>query len=244
LAELAANVAELANTVAARDARIAELEKLLEEQRRSTKRQAAPFSKGEPKDEPARPGRKKGKNHGNHGHRLAPVVEPDRILDAPAPGQCPCGGATELERIATQFQTELPEPRPMTTKFNVEVRRCRSCGKRFQGRHPEQVSDALGAAAAQVGPRAMAWSTWMHYSLGLSFGKCAQVLARLGVDVTAGAICQAASATSTDLVPTHEAIKDHVAAAPALTMDETGVRHEGARIERLRRREDRLMTVT
>jgi transposase len=224
---LEARLAELADTVAARDARIAELEKLLEEQRRTGKRQAAPFSKGEPKEEPARPGRKKGKNHGNHGHRLAPVVEPDRILDAPAPEQCPCGGATELERIATQFQTELPEPRPMTTKFNVEIRRCRSCGKRVQGRHPEQVSDALGAAAAQVGPRAMAWSTWMHYSLGLSFGKCSQVLARLGVDVTPGAICQSASATSTDLIPTHDAIKDHVAAAPALTMDETGWRIGG-----------------
>ncbi len=228
VAELAAKVSELIAIVAARDLRIAELEKLLEEQRRSSKRQAAPFSKGEPKDEPARPGRKKGRNHGNHGHRLAPVAEPDRTLDAPAPEACPgCGGATELERIATQFQTELPEPRPSTTKFNVEVRRCRSCGKRVQGWHPEQVSDALGAAGAQVGPRAMAWATWMHYSLGLSFGKCAQVLARLGVGVTPGAICHAASATSTDLVPTHEAIKDHVAAAPALTMDETGWRIGG-----------------
>jgi transposase len=228
VAELAAKVSELVTTVAARDVRIAELEKLLEEQRRSGKRQAAPFSKGEPTEEPARPGRKKGKNHGNHGHRMAPVVEPDRTLDASAPGQCPgCGEATELERIATQFQTELPEPRPITTRFNVEVRRCRSCGKRVQGRHPEQTSDALGAAGAQVGPRAMAWSTWMHYSLGLSFGKCSQVLARLGVGVTPGAICQAASATSTDLVPTHEAIKDHVAAAPAVTMDETGWRIGG-----------------
>lgn len=85
ISALEAELAELVNTVAARDARIAELEKLLEEVRRSGKRQAAPFSKGGPKGEPARPGRKKGKNHGEHGHRMAPAVEPDRIVNAPAP---------------------------------------------------------------------------------------------------------------------------------------------------------------
>ena len=46
---------------------------------------------------------------------MAPA-HPDRVLDVPAPLRCPgCGGETELERIAEQFQTELPEPRPVTT---------------------------------------------------------------------------------------------------------------------------------
>jgi transposase len=207
--------------------RIAELERLVEEIRRGSKRQAAPFSKGQPKDEPARPGRKRAKSHGRHGHRMAPA-EFDRTLDAPAPEECPdCGGPAELERIATQYQTELPEPRPVTTRFNVEVRRCRACGRRVQGRHPEQVSDALGAAAAQVGPRAMAWGAWLHYGLGLSFGKCSALLGRLGIDVTAGAICSSSASTGTDLVPTHNAIKAHVGAAPAVVMDETGWRVSG-----------------
>jgi hypothetical protein len=39
-----------------RDAGVAELEKLLSESRRSGKRQAAPFSKGDPREEPAKPG--------------------------------------------------------------------------------------------------------------------------------------------------------------------------------------------
>jgi transposase len=229
IAALEAKIAELVEAVAARDSRIAELEGLLEESRRSGKRQAAPFSKGEPKDEPAaRPGRKKGKGHGRHGHRMAPAGEPDRVLDAPAPEVCPgCGGPTELERIACQYQTELPEARPVTTRFNVEVRRCRACGKRVQGRHPEQTSDALGAAAAQLGPRAMAWGSWLHYGLGLSFAKCSQLLGRLGIGVTPAAICQASASTGADLVPTHEAITAHVATAAAVTMDETGWRVGG-----------------
>ena len=64
------------------DARIAELEKLLDDSRRSGKRQAAPFSKGEPTDEPKTPGRRSGKNHGRHGHRRVPVAPIDRELEA------------------------------------------------------------------------------------------------------------------------------------------------------------------
>jgi transposase len=227
IAALEAKVAELAEALAARDARIAELQDLLEESRRAAKRQAALFSKGSGKDEPGTPGRKKGKGHGHHGHRMTPP-DPDRTLDAPLPERCPhCGDGLDFERWAEQFQTELPEVQPTVTRFRVGVGRCRRCRRRVQGRHPEQTSDALGAASAQVGPRAMAWGTWLHYSLGLSFGKCSALLARLGVNVTPGAICSSSQSTGTDLVPTHDAIVAHVGSAPAVVMDETGWRIGG-----------------
>jgi transposase len=73
----------------------------------------------------------------------------------------------------------------------------------------------------------MAWGTWLHYGLGLSFGKCSQLLARAGIDVTAGAIASSCASTGTDLVPTHDAIVEHVNSAPATTMDETGWRIAG-----------------
>ena len=227
LAALEAKIAALTETVAAKDARIAELERLLEEVRRSGKRQSAPFSKGKPKEEWETSGRKKGEAHGRHGHRPSPP-EPDRFVDAPLPECCPhCGDGLEFERWAEQSQTELPTLRPVVTLFRIGVGRCRGCRRRVQGRHPEQVSDALGAAGSQVGPRAMAWGVWLHYGLGLSFGKCSQVLGRLGVNVTAGAIASSAASTSTDLELTHTAIKAHVASAPAVTMDETGWRIAG-----------------
>jgi transposase len=97
-----------------------------------------------------------------------------------------------------------------------------------QGRHPEQTSDALGAAGSQVGPRAKAWAAWLHYGLGLSFGKCTQLLARLGVNVTAGALCSAAQSTGTALVPVHTAITRRVNDAEMVVMDETGWRVDGA----------------
>jgi len=224
---LRSSVDDLRTALADRNARVGELEKLLEQSRRSAKRQAAPFSKGEPSDEPARAGRKKGKAHGRHGHRAAPVSS-DRVLDAPLPTCCPgCGGEVDFERWAEQFQTELPTLQPTVTKFRIGVGRCRGCRRRVQGRHPEQTSDALGAASSQVGPRALAWGSWLHYGLGLSFGKTSALLGRLGINVTAGAIASSSASTSTDLVPTHNAIKAHVAASPAVTMDETGWRIGG-----------------
>ncbi|MGH9164871.1 MAG: IS66 family transposase, partial [Acidimicrobiales bacterium] len=223
-------VIELEEALVSRDARIAELEAQLEKVRRGGKRQAAPFSKGQPSDEPARPGRKSGAahgRHGRHGHRPTPA-DPDRNLDAPLPECCPdCGGEVELERTDEQFQTELPEVRPVVTKFRVGVGRCRACKRRVQGRHPEQTSDALGAAASQLGPRAKALGLLLHYELGLSFKKCSSLLGRFGVNVTAGAICSSSGSTSTALVPTHNAIKAHMAASPVVVMDETGWRIGG-----------------
>ncbi len=225
--ELVAENERLRERLGQVEPRIAELERLLEEVRRAAKRQSAPFSKGKAGDEAKRSGRKSGKAHGRHGHRAAPP-EPDRTLDAPLPSCCPhCGDGVEFERWAEQFQTELPEPRPATTRFRVGVGRCRGCKRRVQGRHPEQSSDALGAAGSGIGPRAMAWGAWLHYGLGLSFAKCSQLLGRLGIEITAGAICSSSASTGTDLVPTHNAILRHVASAPAVTMDETGWRVGG-----------------
>jgi len=124
IAGLEATVARLEKRLAARDAEIArkdgfilfqadridELTRSLEEVRRAGKRRAAPFSKGNPKQAPKRPGRKSGEAHGRHGHRPLPDREPDRTLDAPLPACCPdCGGQVVHERDADQFQLDVPE---------------------------------------------------------------------------------------------------------------------------------------
>ena len=232
IAELEATVARLeavmAEQLAARDARIAELEKLLEESRRSGKRQAAPFSKGDPTEAPLRPGRRRGEGHGRHGHRQA-LSDPDHIVEAPLPGCCPhCGDAVVVDRVAAQWQVDLPErPAVVVTRFDVAIGHCAGCGRRVQGRHREQTSDALGAAGSQVGPRTKGWAAWLHYGLGLSFVKCSRLLAHLGIDVTAGALCSAAQATGTALVPVHTDIVRRVNDSPAVVMDETGWRVGG-----------------
>ena len=225
--DLEGELADRASKVAEQDERLRKLEELIEQLRRRGKRQAAPFSKGEPVLSPRRPGRKAGAAHGRHGHRAAPPSA-DRDLDAPLPGCCPdCGGGIEFERWAEQFQTELPEARPVVTRFRVGVGRCRGCRRRVQGRHPEQTSDALGAAAAQIGPNARALAHWLHYVLGLSFAKTSKVVGQLGVPVTAGALSSGAQATGMALVPTTHAITRAVGTSSMVVMDETGWRIGG-----------------
>ncbi len=223
--------------------RIDKLEAALEESRRRSKRQAAPFSKGDPKPEPKTPGRKSGDAHGRHGHRRVPTGTPDRELDAPLPGCCPhCRGEVEHERDAEQWQVDVAEVRPTLTRFKVGVGRCQDCGRRVQGRHPEQTSDALGAAASGIGPHLKAWAIWLHYGMGLSFARSARVLSYLGVNVTTGAICQSsARSASTELVPVHAELVRRANTSSTITMDESGVRHEVARIEWLRGSEGLLM---
>ncbi|HMK97075.1 MAG TPA: transposase, partial [Acidimicrobiales bacterium] len=205
--------------IAEGEARIAELERLLSESRRSGKRQAAPFSKGDPEEEPAKPGRRSGQAHGRHGHRMVPASV-DREVDVPLPSCCPdCGGDVELGRLADQYETDLGEMRPKTTRFRVPVGRCTRCGRRVQGRHAEQASDALGAAGAQIGPNAKAWAAWLHYGLGLSFVKSSKLLARLGVNVSAGALCQSSQSSSTALVPVQAAIVEKLNSSKAIVPD-------------------------
>jgi transposase len=159
-------------------ARVGDLEGKLEESRRVAKRQAAPFSRGEPADRPGRPGRKSGSGYGRKAHRPAPE-EFDETVEAPLPEGCSCGGEIEFERVAFQYQEELPAPAPIRRCVKVFVGRCRGCGRRHQGRHPYQTSDALGAAASQLGPRAVATVTQLNQELGLSPQKTAKTLERL-----------------------------------------------------------------
>ena len=163
VADLQEELRKKDRTITAQAEQIKELEAALEESRRAGKRQASPFSKGEPKEDPKRPGRKSGEAHGRHGHRMAPAGPPDKELDAALPSCCPdCGGEIEHERDAEQWQVDIGELKPEKTLFRVGVGRCKRCGRRVQGRHPEQVSDALGAAGSQVGPSAKAWASFLH----------------------------------------------------------------------------------
>src|SRR3954467_6115724 len=80
----------------------------LDQAQRQSKRQAAPFSKGSPKLQPKKPGRKSGTAHGRHGHRLPPSpAAVDEVLEAPLPDACPqCGGAVRETELA--FRSIFP----------------------------------------------------------------------------------------------------------------------------------------
>jgi transposase len=220
---------ELRKQVAELTAQVAELTRRLDEAVRAGKRQAAPFRKGPPKPDPKTPGRKSGDAHGAHGHR--PPPPPEQVAechDADLPDACPyCRGRLVETGTADQFQTDIPR-KPLIRKFRVHTGRCEACGKRTQGRHPLQTSDALGAAASQIGPDAQAAAAVLHTQMGLSHGKVASVFrTHFGIRLTRGASAQIGLRAAARLEPDHQLILDEVRSSEQLPADETGWRIGG-----------------
>ena len=209
-------------------ARVLQLEGAVERARRDGKRQAAPFSKGEPSKRPRRPGRKPGKDHGPSAWRQPPE-HVDEIVAVPLPDRCPhCEAGLKRSRTAVQYQAEIPEVRPHVTRFDIEVGRCVRCGRRVQGRHERQTSNALGAAASQVGPRALALAAHLNKGLGLPFGKV-KVLYRVAfsLSISRGGLSMALARLARSAEPTWHSLVMHVRTAPVVVPDETGWKVSG-----------------
>ena len=197
----------------------------LEAARRAVYRQAAPFSRGTRVAHPRPPGRKRGAAYGRHGHRQPPT-HIDETYDAPLPAHCPhCRGAVRRMRVARQYQEELPVQRPLVRVFRVHVGECTRCRRRVQGRHPLQTSDALGAAAVQLGPQTIAFAVLLNKRFGLPYGKIAALLRDRGsLTVTRGGLVQAVHRAARQAQPTYAALCATVRGSPVVTADETSWR--------------------
>jgi transposase len=200
----------------------------LEEVRRAGKRQAAPFRKKGPKVDPQKPGRKPGEDYGEH-HRRAVPETMDETYEVWLPAKCPgCGGSHLTETsVQTQYQVEIPR-RPISREFHVHLGRCEDCGSPVQGRHALQTSDALGAAAVQLGPDAHAAIALLNKDAGLSHGKVAQVFEKLfGIDIHRSTSARSLRRTATRLEPADAEIREMIRTAKSVVPDETGWRIGG-----------------
>jgi transposase len=178
---------QLAERVEQLEQLVEKLQTALEESRRGGKRQAAPFRK--PKQPvPKKPGRKPGDDYGTQARRAIPE-QIDERLDVRLPECCPhcgCGELTE-DMVCQQYQTDIPR-KPIHRQFDIHIGHCSGCGERVQGRHEMQTSDALGAAASQLGPDLLAALTVCNKELGLSHGKCRRLVEQLfGIKVSRSA---------------------------------------------------------
>lgn len=218
---LQAENAALRQHVAELEAALKEALAQLEAARRAGKRQAAPFSRGQPKADPKPPGRKKG-------HPPARRPKPqrvDRILEVKLNRTTclACGGELVDQRVQVQYQVEVPPVQPVVTQFNIEVAHCARCSQRAQARHPEQTSDALGAAGVQLGPRALALAAEMKHALGVPYRKVSLILSQsLGLTVSAGALARAGQRLAERAEPTYQHLLLAVRASGAVNGDETG----------------------
>lgn len=205
-------------------AEIERLRKLLEEALRSLKRQAAPFSKGEPNPNPKRPGRKSGCDYGQRAFRGVP----DRVDEEIAvrlPKKCPdCGGRVIYDDTHPQFQEDIVR-QTIVRRFDVETGHCAGCGGHVQGRHRLQTSDALGAARVQVGPQALTLAAHLTKQMGISHERAAQVLQwGYGLPVSRSALCRAMTRLGKKAEPTYQELQVAVGHSLVNGLDETGWR--------------------
>lgn len=221
--ELEAELAALRDENRKLKARLRRAEGRAEASERAGKRQAAPFSKGSPKKRPRKPGRRPGANYGVPARRPVPE-HVDETVEVPLPEVCPdCGGALEPRSVADQYQTDIPPVRPHVTHFRIQLGTCTGCGQAVRGRHPRQSSDAVGAAASQLGPQAVALAAHLNKGLGLSFDKCTVLFeTAFHLEVSRSGLCQALQRLAEAAEPTYQGLIRAVREAPVVSPDETG----------------------
>jgi len=95
-------------------------------------------------------------------------------------------------------------------------------------RHPLQTSDALGAAAAQLGPDAQAAVVELNKQGGLSHGKVTRCLESLfGIPLSRGGSVHTVLRAASRCEPVYESIRENVGQSDWVVPDETGWRVGG-----------------
>ncbi len=213
-----------------RDRRIAELEdevKHLRQQlgqtEREQNRQAHPFRRAQGTEHPKKPGRRKG-----HKADLRPVPTPDqidRIIDVPL-DECPmCHAPVYDEGQVVQYQTDLPPIVPIITQFNIETGYCSCCRQYWQGRHPDQTSDAIGATGNTLGPVVLTMAAEMKHRLGVSYRKiCDFLQTYCQLKVCPAAFIRAEQRLADLARPTYELLLEALRQSHVVHADETGWR--------------------
>jgi transposase len=204
------------------------LEKLREENevlKREGKRQAAPFARRERVEHPKKPGRKAGQ--GKFSRREPPTHrQVDRTKKAKLHGCPECGGHLRDIHQHEQFVTDIPQTiRLVTTRYVTYSGYCADCRKRVRSRHPEQTSQAAGAAGVLVGPRAKALAADLKHRLGGSYAKVSEALNdAFGLQVSRSGWCQADQRLAETARPVYEELIEVVRRSLVVHADETGWR--------------------
>ena len=182
----------------------------LETELRRGRRQAAPFSRDESKSDRKPAGRRPGQ--GRFSRREAPPEDKIQQTIAVPLESCPyCGGPLTDCATHEQVQIDLPPVEPIAIRFRTESGYCPRCGKRVRSRHPDQISEASGAAGVSVGPRAKALAADLKHRLGIPYRKIADLFeTAFGLEVTGGGLCQADVCLAAKAAPVYEELVEAI----------------------------------
>ncbi len=156
---------------------------------REAHRPVAPFRRADSQRscQPGRPGRQAG--HVGSCRARPPHI--DQEIHVPLES-CPhCGGVLCQKRPLVQYIEEIPPVRPQVTQLTTEEGWCARCQQEVYSTHPLQTGRAGGAAAVQLGPRALAMACDLNKAKGLSMRRTTAILGEhFGLKITPGGLAQ------------------------------------------------------
>jgi hypothetical protein len=196
-----------------------------EELKRAGKRQAAPFARRKLVEHPKRPGRKAGQ--GKFFRREQPAPKQVNKTKVAKLHGCPECGSGRLRNIHEheQYVADIPDIQPIITRYVTYSGYCTDCRKRVRSRHPEQISQATGAAGVLVGPRAKALAADLKHRLGVSYGKVSETLNdAFGLQVGRSGWCQADRRLARQAQPVYRDLIQVARCSSVIHADETGWR--------------------
>ena len=227
VAERDARIEALVREVGRLKAQIENLGALVQNLQRSSKRQAAPFSKGDPMPDPKRPGRKCGARYGRRGQRPIPD-KVDATYRVACPKRCPCGGRVKPEGTVDPYEIDLPRVEPCVCLFVCGWGHCGDCNRRVQARHPLQTSSAHEVGTVSIGPVAIGFAARLKVMCGLSYGQSQAVLKEvLKFPVHPSTLCRALTRLARRAEPTYQSLIKQTRTAKVAYPDETGWRIGG-----------------
>ena len=117
---------------------------------------------------------------------------------------------------------DIPPVEPLVTQFNVHIADCVDCGKRVQGRHAEQISDALGAAAVHLGPRVLGLAAELKHRMGVPYRKIERIFSvGCGLAVSPGGLARGGQRLARQGKPTYEQLLQVLRESAVVNADET-----------------------
>jgi hypothetical protein len=144
---------------------IRDLVRKLNEALPAAKRQATPFARGKRKQHRRKPGRKAG-------HPDASLATPDHVdeeIFEPLTA-CPCCGGKVHDVVDhEQFVVDLPKIEAYVKRIVTQSGQCDRCTKRVPSSHPDQVSNAVGAARVALGPNALGLAADLKHRYGMAY---------------------------------------------------------------------------
>ena len=228
----AERIAELEEQLRQRDARIAELERTVDELRKvidAWKRghRVRPGGKiaQKPRDKRRATGRGPGRPEGHEGTSRPAPTSADRDVVVPVPETCACGGPIDPtdEEPGEHFVEEIIPAR----KEVIRLRRCRGRCRDCKAAVLAPLPGGLGPSP-KLGVRAQAEIVQSKTELGLTLGQTKKLFERQGLTISRGGIQQILHRSAEVLAAGHAALKAAIPTATVAWADESTHKVDGA----------------